>query len=128
MLAGVLDFFWREGFVKALVVVFVSGIFGWQLYYSINLLNDLKPEGARASSYPVTLAEMEQAVDYITNNSGGERFNFICDNYYRSFEYLFDQQGAAVSVTPEVLRYEVVIGGSEGKRFGNLSVLKGIDN
>jgi len=127
MLAYVLDYFWRNGFLKAIIVLSVIGLFGWQLFYSVQLLADLAPNGSRTSSYPVTLSDMESAIDYIIEDSQDQPFNFISQpthSYDRSYQYLFDRKGIAPSVVPEEMQYQVEIGKHGENVFGNVSVNK----
>lgn len=76
LLAGVLNYFWRLKIQKIVIILIVLAIFSWQFNYSAQFLVDLAPNGRRASSYPVTLSDMQAAVNYIIEDSQGEKINF----------------------------------------------------
>jgi len=128
LLAGMLDNFWRRKEQKIVIILVVLAIFGLQIYYSVGLLNDLQDDGSRASSYPVTLADMQSAVDYIIEDSGDEKFSFSSQpagQYDKSYLYLFDLQEVIPSVVPERIEYKVLVGKDEaGEVFGNVTVFK----
>ncbi|MDP2684697.1 MAG: glycosyltransferase family 39 protein [bacterium] len=129
MLAYLFDYFWRNGFLKVIIVLVVLGLFGWQLFYSVQLLADLAPDGSRASSYPVTLSDMESAVNYVIEDSNGQPFNFISlpsHSYDRSYQYLFDNEGVIPSVIPEKLHYQSMVGKNGDNVFGNVIIIKTI--
>jgi 4-amino-4-deoxy-L-arabinose transferase-like glycosyltransferase len=140
LLAGALNIFWKKRFLRVIPVVIALGLFGLQLYYSGFLLYDLRPNGSRASSYPVTLTDMEQAVDFIKNDVKGQNFNFqeqVTTGYDNSYRYLFSLQSIAPSQSLQPIEYDIFIGKvivianelpgqpvTEVKNFGNVTVVK----
>lgn len=127
LLAYALKYFWKYKLLKAIVILSVFGLFGWQFYYSVNLLADLSSNGSRSSSYPVTLSDMQSAVDFIINDSQNQPFNFVSlpsHSYDRSYQYLFDNQGIVPSVVPEILQYQTEINQQSNFMFGNTKDLK----
>ncbi|MDD5040195.1 MAG: glycosyltransferase family 39 protein [Patescibacteria group bacterium] len=108
-------FVWHSlrGYGRVGVVMLVIVLWGLQLGYSTRLLHDLSPTGSRATSYPVTLSEMEQVAAFIKQDSKGHTFNFQSEPsgaYERSYEYVFECADIAASVVPETLQYTVLIG------------------
>ncbi|MFA5134914.1 MAG: glycosyltransferase family 39 protein [Patescibacteria group bacterium] len=104
---------WRARSLRIPLFGLLFGLAGLQLYYSVILLRDLSPGGSRASSYPITLSEMESAVEYIHDDSRGEPFVFVSlpvGAYDSGYTYLFERAGLSPAAQEAGLEYAAVVG------------------
>ncbi len=94
------------------VFVLILGLLAVQLWWSVQLLIDVSPNGSRASSYPVRLDEMQWTVNRIGELSDGAPFAFQSlplGNYDTSYQYLFDRADMTQSDDSANTDYVVVV-------------------
>lgn len=124
LLAATLDFaIQKMKIILAIGLVVVLLVAGLQLRYSVGLLQDLRPNGSRASSYPLTLSDLRQTVDFIKSDSQGRPFNFSSEppaNYDSSYRYLFGLVNIQPSESVQPLVY-VAIKGRDASLPENIS-------
>lgn len=140
MVGGLMQFIFKIKWLRILTIVIPAVFGGILIYYSTQMLIDLRPAGSRDSTYQVTYMELEQVVNYIISDSQGQPYKFEsvpAGVYDLSYEYMFDQQNYRVYYNDPVIEYtviagqnfdvsEYIVGSSDikSKRFGNVVLIK----